>query len=65
MEVMQKYYWLAVDIDEYELPLAVCDTAKELGEIYGVGEHTVMDAVSKHKSGKISGRRYVRVRREE
>ena len=62
---MQKYYWLAVEVDEYELPLAVCDTARELGEIYGVGEKTVIDAVGKNKSGKINGRRYVRVRREE
>ena len=61
----QKYLWIAVEPDEYELPLAVCDTARELGEIYGIGQDSVMDSVSKKRSGKLSGRKFVRVEVEE
>ena len=61
----QKYLWIAVEPDEYELPLAVCDTARELGEIYGIGQDSVMDSVSKNRSGKLSGRKFVKVRNED
>lgn len=58
---MPKYLWLAVETDEYELPLAVTDTARELGEIYGIKKDSVIDMVSKGKSGKISGRKFIKV----
>lgn len=58
---MPKYLWLAVEPDEYELPLAVADTARELGAIYGIRKDTVIDMVSKGKSGKISGRKFIKV----
>jgi len=61
----QKYLWIAVEPDEYELPLAVCDTARELGEIYGIGQDSVMDSVSKNRSGKLSGRKFMKVRNED
>ena len=62
---MYKYYWLAVEADEYELPLAVADTAKELGDIVGVSKSVVIDAVKDNRSGKISGRKFVKVERNE
>ena len=62
---MYKYYWLAVEADEYELPLVVCDTAEELGKMFGVTKNSVIDSVGKNKSGKISGRKFMKVRREE
>ena len=37
----QRYLWLAVTADEYELPLAVEDTAAELARRLGVSEDTV------------------------
>lgn len=58
---MPKYLWLAVETDEYELPLAVTDTARELGEIYGIKKDSIIDMVSKGKSGKISGRKFIKV----
>lgn len=58
---MGKYLWMAVDADKYELPIAVTDTAEELGRMYGIGKNTVIDMVSKGKSGKISGRKFVKV----
>ena len=57
----KKYLWIAVEADEYELPLAVCDTAREVGALFGIGADSVIDSVSKHRSGKLSGRKFVRV----
>ena len=37
----QRYLWLAVTADEYELPLAVENTAAELARRLGVSEDTV------------------------
>lgn len=37
----QRYLWLAVTADEYELPLAVENTAAELARRPGVSEDTV------------------------
>lgn len=37
----QRYFWLAVTADEYELPLAVEDTAAALARRLGVSENTV------------------------
>jgi len=62
---MQRYYWLAVEADEYELPLAVADTAKELGDIVGVSKSVVIDAVKNNRSGRICGRKFTRVRKED
>ena len=65
VEVMQRYYWLAVEADEYELPLAVADTAKELGDIFGISKSVVIDAVNDNRSGRICGRKFVKVERNE
>ena len=62
---MQRYYWMAIEADEYELPLAVADTAKELGDIFGISKSVVIDAVKDNRSGKISGRKFVKVERNE
>ena len=37
----QRYLWLAVTADEYELPLVVEDTAAALARRLGVSENTV------------------------
>ena len=62
---MDKYLWMAVEADEYELPLAVCDTAQELGDIYGLHKDRIYDNVRKGCSGRICGRKYVKVRNDE
>ena len=56
-----KYLWMAVTADEYELPLAVADTARELGEIYGLKAKTIVSAEFRKVSGKGLGRKYVKV----
>lgn len=58
---MSKYLWLAVDTDEYELPIAVADTARELGEKFGINTNSVIDAVSKQRNGRENGFKYVKV----
>ena len=62
MEIMGKYLWLAVTADEYELPIAVADTARELGEKYGVTADTVITLERVGYSGKKTGRKYIKVR---
>lgn len=62
VEMIQKYLWLAVTADKYELPLAVCDTARELGEIYGIKKSSVMSMVARGRNGKSSGRKFVKVK---
>lgn len=61
----QLYLWLAVTADKYELPLTVADSAKELGEIYGVSKQTVKNCVLRNVSGTRTGRKFVKVRIEE
>ena len=41
MKFQKQYLWLAVTADEYELPLAVEDTAAALARRLGVSEDTV------------------------
>lgn len=65
MEVMGKYLWIAVDIDEYELPLAVADSAEELGRMFGVTKTTIFNAVGKNLNGKLNGRKYMKVEKIE
>lgn len=59
-----KYIWMAVTPDEYELPLAIADTAKELAELVGISTETVKSNTCRHNSGNMSGRKFVKVPRE-
>ena len=61
---MGKYLWLCVEVDEYELPIAVADTARELGEMCGTNKHNVETFVSKKSSGRQKGRKYIKVKNE-
>lgn len=62
---MNKYYWLCVEVDEYELPLVVADTARELAEKCNTTKHNVETFVSKQSNGRVNGYRYMKVRRED
>lgn len=44
-----KYLWLYVTPDKYELPVYVCDTARELAEKRNVSVSTVKTAARTHK----------------
>ncbi len=55
------HMYMAVTPDEYELPLAVRDTAREIAEIYGKKTSTVLKAVSSDRSGRQSGVKFIKV----
>ena len=48
--------WVAVTQDEYELPVAVADTARELAEMLGVKTMTVVSDVSRYRRKHIKTR---------
>ena len=58
---MGKYLWLAVEVDEYELPLYVADTAEELGRVFGAKASSVINCVIRQRSGRENGYRYIKV----
>ena len=60
-----KSLWLAVEADEYELPLAVEDSSEKLGRVYGLSKKTVASMVRYGSDGSKSGRKFVKVRIEE
>ena len=53
--------WMVVTKDEYELPVAIADTAKELARICGVSNRTVISGALRSKSGKVKKSRYIKV----
>jgi len=59
----KKYLWLYVTPDKYELPIYVCDTAKELAEKRGVTISTVKTAALMHKRKGYGN--YIKVEVEE
>lgn len=61
----KKYLWLAVTADEYELPLAVKDTAHELAKCFGVTETTIYNCVARGRNGRESGYKYIKVEDNE
>lgn len=56
-----KYFWLAITTDEYELPLAVTESPKELGQLFGVSKETIKNAVKRQNDGSVSGRRFIKI----
>ena len=64
-DMSSKYLWIAVDADEYELPLYVADSARELAEKFGTTKHNVECLVYHGRGGRISGRRFLKVLKEE
>ena len=55
-----KYIFMLVTKDRYELPLAVADTRKELGEMLGVSPVTIANSITRAKKGGHKSK-YVRV----
>jgi hypothetical protein len=44
--------WMEVSTDEYELPLAVATSPRELEKLRGLGKHTVVSAYNKYLKRK-------------
>ena len=62
---MGKYYWLVVTADEYELPLAVADTSRELAKMYGTTKTNVENCIRRRNAGQVNGYKYVKVLNDE
>lgn len=57
--------YMAVDLEYYELPYAVADTAEELAKMCGVTKNNVHSAISNVKNGRVKRSRYVKVEVED
>ena len=57
--LIPKMVWMEIDIKNNELPLKIADSAKELADLCGVKEITVISSASRAKKGCKS--RYVKV----
>lgn len=53
--------YLAVTPNEYELPMAVEETIADLAQKFGVNKNTLKSSISHDKSGKTTGRKFIRV----
>ena len=53
--------YMAVDLEYYELPYAIADTAEELAKMCGVTKNNVYSTISHVKSGRYQRGRYVKV----
>lgn len=53
--------WMEVTDDEYELPLAVANSATQLADMIGVRRNGIFEAMSKYKAGQQKTCRYRKV----
>lgn len=61
----KKYIWICCEADEYELPIAVADTARELGEMVGFSKHNVELNALRGYNGRCIGIKFVKVINDE
>ena len=57
----EKFLWLAVTADEYELPLCVEESAQKLADSLGIKRISIYTAMYHNSNGKVSGQRFVKV----
>lgn len=62
---MNRYLWMAVTADKYELPLIVEESAAALAAKCGVTPGTVKSAAFRESDGRINGFKYVKVLKGE
>lgn len=53
---MYSYLWMAVTADEYELPICVADTSRELARMLGISRESMMQMKSRQSKRKNPGR---------
>ena len=58
-------YYMAVTNDEYELPLYVSDSLKDMAEKFGVAPNTVASSISHQRGGRVTGRKFLRIEIDE
>lgn len=55
------YLYLEVTPDEYQLPLAVAESRKELAVMRGITSKQIKDYLAKTRAGKIKNPRFIRI----
>lgn len=58
---MSDYVYMKITRDEYELPLAIANSAAELARILGVEPKTVINCMSRARTGRRHSTQYIRV----
>ena len=55
-DVQKQILWMKVTLDEYELPLAVADTSRELERMLGLRKNAIIQLMwkAKKRNGKCS-----------
>lgn len=53
--------YMAVSQDQYELPIAVADSEREIERMLNLGKGTVATHISLFQSGKLKKQKYFRV----
>jgi hypothetical protein len=53
--------YMAVTLDEFELPIYSADSMKELSELSGVREQTIRNSLIRDSSGKKFGMKFIKV----
>lgn len=57
----EKYLYMAVTADKYELPIAVRDTAVDLGKIFGKTANAIVSSICRKRNGRYTGIKFVKV----
>lgn len=65
MRNMSSKIWIEVTQDEYELPVAVADTARELAEIVGTTTNNIISQCSHRRKGRLKSSRFRMIEIEE
>lgn len=58
---MKRYIWMAVTPDQYETPIYTAPTAQALATILGVHVGTIFKLEHMKCSGKLSGRKIIKI----
>lgn len=53
--------YMAVTPDKYELPIAIESTLEDIAEVFNINVHTVACAISRNRSGKRNGVKFLKV----
>ena len=56
-----RYLWMLVTADKYELPMVVEESSVKLAKILGINSSSVINATLHNYSGKNTGRKIVKV----
>ena len=62
---MAEYVWMKVTEDEYEFPVAIADSARELARILGIKTNSIYSRISHVRYGRNQYTTYKKVRIDE